>query len=678
MFKRPLAFTALLFSFGVLIAAFKPDLSTVLILAAVLSVFIFFKTGKTAVCILAVSVIFLGIARMNLAQLYRNSIVSEYGETTAVRELTITEFSEENKAIASFKDKGRTYKAYLTVKSKTELYPGDIVVGEITLRAPLESKTKFSGFSDYLAARGVYLTAYAENVSLKGRLGGSIMAKIYSLRVFMDKLGERCFSGSARALFNAMVFGDKRLISDELSANLQASGLNHIVVVSGMHLSVMIGAVMFLIHKSFGKGRVGYIFALLAAIFITLATGAGASVVRALIMCVMFLMSQLLYRENDSLTSLAFATFLMIIINPFIVFNAGFILSVLSVLGILIYNGKISLFLEKFLPKYAAQTISLSISAQLTVTPALVYYFGIITPYSLISNLLLVSLSGVYVIAGIVFILLSWAGPLSLFIRHALKLMSMGIESVCYYISLLPGAILNIVTSYEVFFLTWLCILILIYVYPKDVKTRFRIRAIFAAAILSVNFFARDNAMSVQTFYYGGQTMTSTALSSGEAILIDCPDIYDLQQLENSLTPYRYAVISTDSYGQLLDSKSNVKTVVALESLFTDETKKVFLEKAKSIGVRVKFTEASKKVRAGDAVIEYFPAEGIDGGYGIRLEYRGKTLITLQGLSSGDILKLYKEKTCFVCDYLVLPFTVFWGEADVGRLCTGEVVTNSK
>ncbi len=678
MFKRPLALTAVLFFVGVLIAALKLDLAIATVLAAILCTFIFFKTGKTAVCMLILAVLSLGIARMNLAQSYRAGIVSQYAETTAVRKLTITEFSEENKVIASFKDKNRRYKVYLTVKEGRELFPGDIVEGEVTLRAPLSSKTQISAFSDYLAGQGVYLTAYAEKVSLKGRQEGSIMARIYSLRVFMDKLGEKYFSENARALFNAMIFGDKRLISDEFSSHLQASGLNHITVVSGMHLSVMIAAVMFFVHKIFGKRRQGYLFALLAAIFIALATGAGASVVRALIMCSVFFLSQLLYRESDSFTSLAFAALLMIIINPFIVFNAGFVLSVLSVLGILLYNRKISAFLEKYIPKYAAQTASLSISAQLTVIPALVYYFGIITPYSLLSNLLLIALSGIYVIVGIIFALLWWAGPLSLLLEYLVKLMSLGIESVCYYISSLPGAATKITTPYEVFFLAWICILILIYIYPTDMKRLSRITAAFAAALLSTSLFAKDGIVNIQAYPYGGQTLTSLELSSGDSILIDCPDIYDAQQLENPLRPYKYAVMSTDSYGQLLDNESTVKTVIAPKNLFADKTKEELLKKAESIGVRVIFAENSKKVRAGDAVIEYFPVEGIDGGCGVRLEYADKTLITLQGLCIADILKLYEEKVCFYCDYLVLPFTAFAEGTDIERLCTGEVVIPSK
>ena len=678
MFKRPLALTAVLFSLGVLIAALNFDLEVAIVLLAILCTFIYFKTGKTFICVLTLAVIFSGIARMNLAQLYRENIVSEYAETTAMRELTVTEFSEENRVIASFKDKNHTYKVYLTVKGGGELFPGDIIEGEVTLRAPLASKTQFSGFSDYLAGRGVYLTAYTDKVSHKGRQADSIMAKIYSLRVFMDKLGERCFSGNTRALFNAMVFGDKRLISDELSSYLQASGLNHIAVVSGMHLSVMIAMVMFFVNKIFGKRRIGYIFAVLAAIFITLATGAGASVMRALIMCSMFFLSQLLYRESDPLTSLSFAALLMIIINPFIIFNAGFVLSVLSVLGILLYNRKISGFLEKYIPPYVAQSASLSISAQLMVTPALIYYFGIITPYFLISNLLLVTLSGVYVIVGIILILFSWAGPISLLLEYLVKLMSLVIESVCYCISSLPGATANITTPYAVFFLAWICVLILIYIYPADIKKLFKIAAASTVAILSIIIFSNDNTMNIQVYPYGGQTLSFVELSSGDSILIDCPDIYDAQQLGHSLLPLKYAVMSADGYGQLFDNESTVEKVIAPKTLFTDETKEELIKKAGEKGSRIVFLEDFQKARAGDVLVWYIPIEGIDSDRAIKLEYDGKTLITLQGLNAADILKLYEEKVCFYCDYLVLPFTAFPEGTDIGRLCTGDIVNHTK
>ena len=674
MLKRPLAFTAIVFSLGVLIAALRVDLGIVAVSAFILCAFIFVKTGKTSVCILIAAGVFLGILRMNMAQLYRDSIVSEYAETTAVRELTVTEFSQQNKVIASFKDKNHKYKVYLTVKEGAELFPGDIVEGEITLRKPFSSKNEFSGFSQYLAGRGVYLTAYANKLTLKGKETDFIMAKVYCLRSFMDELGKKCFSGNTRALFNAMVFGDKRLISDELSEALRASGLNHITVVSGMHLSVIITAVMVFIHKIFGRGRKGYLFALLTAIFICLATGAGASVVRALIMCSLFFISQLFYRESDSLTSLAFAVFVMTVINPFIVFNQGFTLSVLSVLGILLYNRKISGFMEKYIPRSVARSLSLSISAQLTVTPALVYYFGIITPYCLISNLLLVALSGVYVVVGIIFILFSWAEPLSLFVGHSIELISRVIEEVCFYISALPHATIKITTPHGIFLTVWVFILVIIYSYPLDLKRQLRVSTAFMLAIISITAFNAKNTMNIQTIAYGQNTMTLVTLSSNETIMIDCPDIYDAQQLEDC----EYVIISSDSFGELFEGKSPIKTAIAPKELFTDKTKKELLRKAEELGIKVIFAEESEKICAGRGVAKYIPIDKIDGGYAVELQYGGKTLISLQGLSGADILKLYKEEVCFSCDYLILPYMAFPEDADIQKLSTGKAVIYSK
>ncbi len=480
MFKRPLIFAAISFVAGILVSAYKLNSSTLIAAAIILCVVSYLKTKSFRVCALALIIFLLGINAMSIAQSNRSKTQSQYAGKVANMELVVQEFSKNNKVIASFDDKGKPQKIHLTAPSQSVLYPGDIVKGEIAITAPAKAKTDVSDFSSYLASRGVFLQGYAKNLYVTGRKTDGFMGKIYSLRVFIDKVGEAHFSGNSRALFNAMVLGDKSLISGELSSALTASGLNHIAVVSGLHLSVVIALLMFFVHKIFGKRRIGYFFAVSGAVFIAFATGAGASVIRALIMCMLFLLSQILYRENDPLSSLSFAALSMLAANPFMIFNAGFVLSVLSVLGILLYSGKFTTIIGRLFPPYIASAVGVSISVHLTLTPALVYYFGIVTPYAIISNLLIASLAGAYVTLGIIFILLSWAGPLAIILGFFMKSMAQAILKVCYLISSLPFATVKIVNADMFLLLIWVFMAVLIYVYPVDRRKIIEITAFFS------------------------------------------------------------------------------------------------------------------------------------------------------------------------------------------------------
>ena len=488
MFKRPLIFSAILFVAGILASAYRLNSSMLIVAAIIICVVSYLKTTSFRVCALALIIFLSGINAMSIAQSNRSKIQSQYRGKSSDMDLVVQEFSESNNVIASFSDGGKMRKIYLTAPSQGRLYPGDIVKGEITITSPAKSKTSASDFSSYLASRGVFLQGYAENLHLAGRKTDGFMGKIYSLRVFIDKVGKEHFSGNSRALFNAMVLGDKSLVSGELSSALTASGLNHIAVVSGLHLSVMISLLMFFVHNIFGKRRIGYFFAVLGAVFIAFATGAGASVIRALIMCTLFLLSQILYRENDPLTSLSFAALFMLVLNPFMIFNAGFVLSVLSVLGILLYSKKFTSIMGSLMPSYIASAIGVSISVQLTLTPLLVYYFGIVTPYAIISNLLIASLAGAYVTLGIIFILLSWTGPLTVILGFFMKATAQAILKVCYAISALPFATVKIINTDIFLLLIWVFMLVLIYVYPVDRRKIISITTVFSLISVYLRF----------------------------------------------------------------------------------------------------------------------------------------------------------------------------------------------
>lgn len=656
--KRPLLFGAIVFLFGIMLAVYGADISVfsigaVLILSAVL----LFRPRKTLLCALTILIMLAGWGRMELAESRRDIIASKFSGKTSHMQMTITDFPENNRVIARFADGNRKYKAYLSVEEDIPLSPGDIVEGEISLRAPLRSKVSGSDFAAYLQSRGVYLLASAETVSIAGRDSRGINGAIYGLRSYMDRVGQRFFSSAPRAFFNAMVFGDKRHISDKLGDALQGSGLNHIAVVSGMHLSVIIAVQMFFLRKLFGKGKLGNLLAIPCAIFITLATGAGASVVRALIMCSIYQLSQLCCRDNDVLTSLGATWTGMLLFNPFLIFNAGFVLSVLSVLGIVLFYKKVYAAFSAVLPKSINEAASLSVSAQLAVTPALVYYFGTITLYAVLSNILVFSVSTIYVVVGMVLILISPVTQLSCGIAQVMKLMSDFMEWVCYRVSSLPGAMLQAVPPDGVFLCSWMLVLVLIYIYPVGIKKLIPIAGCFAAAIVLCSVFSYGNTSEISFYSYGNETMTAISHGGDGGILIDCPDSFDANTLEkNSGIPFTSCVLTTNAWEETMKKDSGWKLLIASEELFSEEEAQKLLKTAEKAGTRVIFAQDSQRIGLGNTTVEYLPLEGEYQGKAVRTETDGKVMVTLQGMSEKEAEALIRQGKTFGCDYVRLPF----------------------
>lgn len=671
MLKRPLVSAALLFVFGIFLAAYSVNLIITVILCALVCVFTYLRTKKPAVSLLAVALILTGVFRMGIAQNYQEEIIAQYSGKEEHMKMTVTEFSSENSVTAYFKDGNRKHKVFLTVEENIELFPGDVIEGEFSLYAPFISKTRFPSQRESFAGNNIFLMAYAEKVTVTDEKESGLSGTIYSLRVYMDNLGGKAFSGNDRALFNAMIFGDKRLVSDELYSALQASGLNHIAVVSGMHLSVAIAFMTLFAQKIFGKKRTGYFFILAGAFLLTLITGAGASVIRAFIMCILYLLSQILRRDQDSPTSLAFAVLVMTGVNPFIIFNLGFVLSVLSVTGIFLFNDKIADFFVGFMPFRFAKVLALSLSAQLTVLPVTVYHFAALTPYSLLSNVLLVPIAGIYVILGMLYVLFSSMPFVLSIISPCIIFFSKIMTATCFAVKGFNYSLISFSGSLIIFFAIWIFLLVLLRVRPFTQHKRHILAVAFTLVIILTCLIPEKTGVTIYTVPYGTRNMTAIINTEGDSFLIDCPIIYDMVQIENPQAPFLSVVLTNKSSGQALKRESSIERAFVPEAVFKEKNREKLLESAKDRNIYVNFVEDFKKFYIGDVLVEYIAVDGIEGARAVKIEYDSKTLITLQGFKGKDIAKMEKNGVTFDCDYIILPFSaISYGE----EFFTGEIL----
>jgi competence protein ComEC len=115
------------------------------------------------------------------------------------------------------------------------------------------------------------------------------------------------------------------------------------------------------------------------------------SVVRASIMSICFLLSKLFERKYDTLNALSLAGIILLVISPTMFFTIGFQLSFLAAFGVISLSKILSFvkFKSDFMQEFW-NAIKLSVSAQMGVLPLMFYYFGGVTTWTLLANLLLI------------------------------------------------------------------------------------------------------------------------------------------------------------------------------------------------------------------------------------------------------------------------------------------------
>ncbi len=168
----------------------------------------------------------------------------------------------------------------------------------------------------------------------------------------------------------AMTYGDRSGLSYEQMANFSKSGLSHILVVSGLHLSILSGLFLVSLQKLSDNKFVIYPVLIVVVILYTLLCGVRLSVIRAAFVVVMLSLSRLVGRRSDTYTSLGFAVLVVTLLNPYSSIDLSLLLSLFATIGILFGNEIYSPLHEKI--KNFNRPLAYVISATITSACAIV------------------------------------------------------------------------------------------------------------------------------------------------------------------------------------------------------------------------------------------------------------------------------------------------------------------
>jgi competence protein ComEC len=199
-------------------------------------------------------------------------------------------------------------------------------------------------------------------------------------------------------ILSAMILGSRSKISPTLRRLFIHTGTMHILAISGLHVGI-VAFILDLLLKAFLriKRHTRYLAIILCLILYCFLTGARPSVIRATIMAIVLLVGFLLHREIKASHSLALAALIILITNSRQLFNLGFQLSFASVISIVYFSPILKRYLgvtgmqkSTAIFRFASNAFCVSFAAWLGVLPFLVYYFQIISPVTVLANLVVV------------------------------------------------------------------------------------------------------------------------------------------------------------------------------------------------------------------------------------------------------------------------------------------------
>ena len=259
---------------------------------------------------------------------------------------------------------------------------GDLVRLEGVLRVPDDEE-----FAEALRHKGIPAQLQLETLT---RVGSSPSAFVRATQGARDVVGrsiERVFPEKEAGLLLGLLLGDDSQLDPGVERDFRAAGLSHLLVVSGgnvaMVLAPVLAAAALLRLARWPKFVVGFG----AVAFFTILTGAEPSVLRAGVMACIALVGVLAGRPRTTASILSAAVLGLLVLDPWLVWSVGFQLSVTATAGMVALASPLAERFGRLVPGPVATAAGATISAQLGVTPILLYHFHEVPLVTLPANL---------------------------------------------------------------------------------------------------------------------------------------------------------------------------------------------------------------------------------------------------------------------------------------------------
>lgn len=376
-------------------------------------------------------------------------------------------------------------------------YGDDVVLEGILSRPSALRNPGLFDHSKYLALKGVYAALTVKDVFFAGpsivqQPVGPVMKAAFGVRrKVRDLLGEymdRLHGGFVKAI----LIGDRSDLRDSVREEFVKTGTVHILAISGLHVGLIAGMILFLLRLAHIPRRWALCAAAALLVFYAFVVGSNPPVIRAVIIFLLFAAGYIMRRETDMLNMLAFAACAMLLWQPPELFDPSFQLSFGSVGGILLFA---PVFDRLFglgpsagadAPSkavvYVGKSVSVSLAACLIVAPFVALYFNIVTPIAVLANIIVIPTLFALVIASCVFLTAAFTAPIiAPFMAVIVCAVEKALFAVNHGFAGMPFAFFRVPAPSPAFFIIYYAAAFSLLLTPRKRK-----RALMALLLLSV------------------------------------------------------------------------------------------------------------------------------------------------------------------------------------------------
>ncbi len=394
LLKRPMLFCAIICSIIVILGARIP-LALIFITVTFIIILLFLVSYNTTPQFFIVIVLSLVTVCSTVLSLSKIQKLSSLDKTECKAELTVTEITYSGSGYfcadvvinkSDVLNKG--------TKLSVSYYDGRLKMGDIAKADIVLSKINGSYKMDYYS-RNIFLSASVESYEILKDKSNLFYKSISLLRGYIKETALKFIPYNESATLIALLLGDRTYFSNEFYNNVKRSGVSHVMVVSGLHLTIFVTLFTAVINKYFYNRYLRAFLQLCVVFLLTSVCGFTMSMLRAGVMYVIVSIGLIIKRKSVSENALGAAVSSVLAVTPFAVFNVAFQLSVLSTFGIV----AVALPTDRYIKqnniiKFSVlrgllSSVIISLSATLLTLPIVIYVFGFVSTVGVITTLII-------------------------------------------------------------------------------------------------------------------------------------------------------------------------------------------------------------------------------------------------------------------------------------------------
>ena len=245
---------------------------------------------------------------------------------------------------------------------------------------------------------------------------------LYHSRAYVLNALQRYISNTHQELgiAEALLIGYKEDLDKDLVQAYSNTGVVHIIAISGLHLGLIYAVLLWILNRLpfIKRSRHVKVILLISCLWLfSLLTGGSASVLRSAVMFTVIIVGKYYFKQSSVYNSLAASAFILLCYNPFYLWDVGFQLSYLAVIGIVALQPPLyhSVYFKNKWVLKIWQMISITLAAQVAAFPICIYYFHQFPNMFLFTNLLVVPLSTIILFGEIFLVMVATFKPVAIF-----------------------------------------------------------------------------------------------------------------------------------------------------------------------------------------------------------------------------------------------------------------------